>query len=541
MRLDTVTYLDTELVSGIEWTGDPGEYDLALCGLVTDAQTLVLNPELREHNLHHYIDNIPEDTNTCVVWNYDGIWVAKYFPMGWKTEDGYTQIAIDKPRLVWRKNSDLDRTMQFESNPYGIYEPEPWDSGYQLVWYLDPRVNPTEDQVWAMSCQPLGRPIRGIKDMGYLMPAIKVERNPQAPAIPIDVDQCYPAYYDLDYECAWQLDPVHGPEDDPIWLIKFAPAYRKPRDWRWYGIITPEYEIEYNPDLPTLDYDIGYAIPWHELEYEHVWTLDRQCLPDGDPDIWAVKVRAVESVKGIKYIGSVAPSIFDQLDVVFISYGEPNAEDNWARVLERAPHAVRIDGVKGIFAAHCRAAELATTDMFYVVDGDAWLVDDWTFDYQPSIWNRDCAYVWSTCNPINELEYGYGGVKLLPRQKLLDAWLWQGLDMTTEVMKDITVIPTVSNETRFNTDEFSTWRSAFRECVKLCYHVEQNPDDWQTREKLRVWLEADYGRPFTEYSLKGAADAVEFVRKNINSLKMLLKINDRKWLEREFTKKVHNV
>ena len=536
MRLNDIKLLDCELVKQIEWTGNSAEYDLALFDLACDEQTLVINPAVVEENLHHYIDNIPEDTDTCTVWTYKNNWVAKYFPLGWNPDNGYTQITIDKPRLVWRKNSDLDRTMQFENNPYGVYQPEPWDSSYQLVWYLDPRVNPTEDRVWAMSCQPLGRSVKGIKDMGYVMPAIEVEHNPLAPAVPVDVDQCYPAYYDLDYECAWQLDPVHGPEDDLMWVIKFKPAYRKPRDWRWYGVITPEYEIEYNSDLPKLNYTVEYVIPWHDLEYEHVWVLDRQCLTDNDLDIWAIKVRAVESVKGVKYIGSVTPSIFDQLDVVFISYDEPEAEANWARVLEQAPHAKRVTGVKGIFAAHCRAAELATTDMFYVVDGDAWLADGWTFDYQPTIWNRNCTYIWTSRNPINDLEYGYGGVKLFPRQKLLDSWLWQGLDMTTEVMKDIMVMPGVSNETRFNTDEFSTWRSAFRECVKLCYHLEQNPDDWPTREKLKVWLNADYGRPFTEYSLKGAAFAVEFVKKNINNSNMLLKVNDRKWLEKEFKK-----
>jgi hypothetical protein len=462
--------------------------------------------------------------------------VAKYFPVGWKLEHGYSQVILDKPKYVWRKNSDLDRTMKFEDDFYGTFEPEPWDSNYQLVWYLDPRVNPTEDRVWAISCQPLGRPIKGIKDMGYVMPAIEIEHNPLAPALHIDIDQCYPAYYDLDHECAWQLDTVHGPEDDPMWLVKFKPAYRKPKNWRWYGTITPDYEIEYNKDLPKLDYELNYVIPWHELEYEHVWTLDRRCLTDSDPDIWAVKVRAVNETKGVKYVGTTAPTIYDQLDVVFISYREQNAEENWIRVLERAPHAKRVDGVKGIFAAHCRAAEMATSDMFYVVDGDAWLVDRWTFDYQPSIWNRDCAYVWTSLNPINELKYGYGGVKLFPRQKLLDAWLWQGLDMTTEVMKNITVMSGISNETRFNTDEFATWRSAFRECVKLCYYLEQNPDDHLAKEKLNTWLYMDIGKPFTEYSLKGAADAVKFVDKNINNLNMLLKVNDRTWLEKEFKK-----
>jgi hypothetical protein len=94
----------------------------------------------------------------------------------------------------------------------------------------------------------------------------------------------------------------------------------------------------------------------------------------------------------------------------------------------------------------------------------------------------------------------------------------------------------ISNETRFNTDEFSAWRSAFRECVKLCYRLEQNSCDQEAEEKLSVWLSADYGRPFTEYSLKGAADAVKFVDKNINNLNMLLKVNDRAWLEKEFKK-----
>jgi len=537
MRLDDVNFLDYDVVKQIEWTGNSAEYDQALFELARDGQTLVLNPGARNINVYHYIDNIPDDPKTCLIWTYENTWVAKYFPADWKLENGYTKIILDKPRYVWQKNSDLDRTMQFEGKLFGVFEPEPWDSCYQLVWYLDPRVNPLEDRVWAFSCQPLGRPIRGIKDMGYVMPCIHVERNPVAPNIPIDVEQCYPAYYDLDYECAWKLDPVHGPENDPMWLVKFKPAYRKPRDWKWYGVITPEYTIEYNPDLPKLDYKVEYAIPWHELEYEHVWLLDRKCITPNDPDIWAIKVRAVEEVKGVKYIGSVAPSIFDQLDVLFISYGEPNAEENWARVLEKAPHAKRVDKVKGIFAAHCRAAELATTDMFYVVDGDAWLVDDWTFDFQPTVWNRGCAYVWCSRNPVNDLVYGYGGVKLFPRQKLIDAWLWQGLDMTTEVMKDIIIMPEISNETRFNTDEFAAWRSAFRECVKLCYHLNQDPTDWRADEKLIAWTNTDLNRPFTEYSLKGASDAVEFVGNHINNLKMLLKVNDRKWLKTQFINK----
>jgi len=109
--------------------------------------------------------------------------------------------------------------------------------------------------------------------------------------------------------------------------------------------------------------------------------------------------------------------------------------------------------------------------------------------------------------------------------------------MTTEVMKDISIISKISNETRFNTDEFSAWRSAFRECVKLSYHLKQNPYDWQAEEKLMAWTNTDLARPFTKQSLMGAADAVEFVEQHTDNLKILLKVNDRKWLKNQFINK----
>jgi len=538
--LDLITIVDAQLVLAIEWTGQPELYDQQLAQLVTVPHQLILNPQLADRHLHHFIEHVPAVTaDQCVVWVDDrDRWVAKLFPPAWSVAQGYHMVTITRPQLIWRRNPDLDRSIAYEGiQVYGVYQPPAWDCQYQLVWYLDPCVAPGPDQIWAFSCQPMGRAHRGIKDMGTVMPQLTVELNPDAPAITVDLDSCYPPYWDMDCQCAWSLDPQHTPDmAEPLWLVKFSPAYRRPRDWRWLGTITPQYEIEHNPDLPELCYDLNHVIPWHDLEYEHVWMLDRRCLDEDDPDIWAVKVRAVDAVAGVKYMGSITPSIFDPLDVVFISYGEPNADLHWDRVLERAPQALRVDGVEGIYAAHCRAAELATTDMFWVVDADAWLANDWRFDYQPNIWSRHCAHVWHSRNSINDLEYGYGAVKLLPRQQLRDSWMWQGLDMTTEAIKDLVIVQEISNESRFNTDPFSTWRSAFRECVKLAYKLEQDPDNWQIKEKLKVWLNADYGRPFTEYSLKGAADAVKYVQDHIDNLNMLLKINDRKWLENLFDK-----
>ena len=58
------------------------------------------------------------------------------------------------------------------------------------------------------------------------------------------------------------------------------------------------------------------------------------------------------------------------LDFVFISYTEPNKEENWADLKSKIPWAKRVDGVKGFDSAHKAAAEKAETDFFISVDGD---------------------------------------------------------------------------------------------------------------------------------------------------------------------------
>jgi hypothetical protein len=102
-------------------------------------------------------------------------------------------------------------------------------------------------------------------------------------------------------------------------------------------------------------------------------------------------------------------------DVVFISYNEANAEENYLRLLDKCPRATRVHGVKGIHNAHIKAAQMCSTDMIWVVDGDAVIEDDFNFDLVMSSYDIDCVHVWSSRNPINNLEYGNGGVKLLPR------------------------------------------------------------------------------------------------------------------------------
>jgi hypothetical protein len=58
------------------------------------------------------------------------------------------------------------------------------------------------------------------------------------------------------------------------------------------------------------------------------------------------------------------------LDFVFISYREPNCEENYADLLSKVPWAKRVHGVVGFDSAHKAAAEVAETDFFISVDGD---------------------------------------------------------------------------------------------------------------------------------------------------------------------------
>jgi hypothetical protein len=92
----------------------------------------------------------------------------------------------------------------------------------------------------------------------------------------------------------------------------------------------------------------------------------------------------------------------------------------------------------------------------------------------------------------------------------------------------------ISNITKFNKDEFSTWRSAFRECVKLLYNRNQYPDNIAHLERFVTWRTLGENRPFGEIAMQAAEHAETFFDENCNDNKMLLKINDRAWLENKY-------
>jgi hypothetical protein len=223
-------------------------------------------------------------------------------------------------------------------------------------------------------------------------------------------------------------------------------------------------------------------------------------------------------------------------DIFFISYHEPNADDNFARLRSRFPHAQRINGIKGIHQAHIAAAKRAFTKMFWVVDGDAEIVDTFNFDYVVSKYDLECVHVWRSRNPINNLEYGYGGVKLLPKA-LTEKLDITTLDMTTSISSLFKAMPEVSNITAFNTDPFNTWKSAFRECCKLASSVIERQELQETQSRLAEWQVLNQNAAHGYYAYLGALHGSDYGSENKNNLESLKMINDFTWLEEQFNER----
>jgi len=220
-------------------------------------------------------------------------------------------------------------------------------------------------------------------------------------------------------------------------------------------------------------------------------------------------------------------------DIVFISYQEPNADEYYKYLIDRFPRAKRIHGVKGIHQAHIEAAKLCSSDLFWIVDGDALIDSNFKFDYQVARWDRDMVHVWRSVNPINDLIYGYGGIKLFPTELTVNMDASKP-DMTTSISNKFKAINEISNITAFNTDPFNTWKSAFRECVKLSSRVIDRQKDDETQTRLQTWCTTGADRPFGKYAIDGAKLGALFGARNKGNLEMLKNINNFDWLKEQF-------
>jgi len=161
------------------------------------------------------------------------------------------------------------------------------------------------------------------------------------------------------------------------------------------------------------------------------------------------------------------------LDFVYISYKEPNKEQNWADLKNKVPWAKRVDGVKGFDSAHKAAAELANTDFFISIDGDNIL--DETFLLQTLDWSKTdpkAVHRWRAKNSINGLVYGNGGVVGWPRQTCLDMKTHENADTEENQIDFCWGVPHENlhncySTTVINSTSQQAFVAGFREGVKM--------------------------------------------------------------------------
>jgi hypothetical protein len=244
-----------------------------------------------------------------------------------------------------------------------------------------------------------------------------------------------------------------------------------------------------------------------------------------------LKLNRIKNIQYVKEVGSTT----NPFDVIYLSYKEPYADKGFQLLQDHlrsnyALNLIWVRDVEGIFNAHKQGASMVSSKMFWVVDADAVIENDFNFDYIPDVYDEEVVHVWASRNPVNGLEYGYGGVKLFPTKLVSNATSW-GLDFTTGLSSRFKSMPQVSCVTKFNTDSYSAWRSAFRECVKLTLN-----NDTESIERLASWLNAAGNEPFTADAVKGAEQGNKFALVNKDNLNELNKINDFNWLNEQYNK-----
>jgi hypothetical protein len=190
------------------------------------------------------------------------------------------------------------------------------------------------------------------------------------------------------------------------------------------------------------------------------------------------------------------------LDCIYLTYEEPNAEENWVKIKNMVPWARRVDGVKGSDAAHKAAGNASDTDRFVLIDGDN-VPDPAFFNLTLELddTNNDCVFRWRAKNHVNGLMYGNGGLSCWTKEFVENMRTHEASDGAVENDVEFCFYPNYIamhdcySITYPNGSAFHAWRAGFREGVKMCLNKGARPtlSEFQDRvhqrnlDHLTIW------------------------------------------------------
>jgi hypothetical protein len=227
------------------------------------------------------------------------------------------------------------------------------------------------------------------------------------------------------------------------------------------------------------------------------------------------------------------------MDIVFISYDEPDAEQNWQILSDRFPRAHRVHGVKGMETALETAANVAQTPWYFAVFAKTRLHETFDFSFVPDYMQQPKHYIFDCLNQSNQLQYGHmgvvmyncNGVRTSNQQKNF------GLDYTLSFLHES--IPILSCYGEFATTPYHAWRTAFRESAKLSYFENITPSV-EGSYRLKIWSTVAQGQ-HKEWVLKGAADGIKFFNLTNGDLTQLKQSFRWEWLRNYFISQYGNI
>lgn len=279
---------------------------------------------------------------------------------------------------------------------------------------------------------------------------------------------------------------------------------------------------------------------------------------DYNPSVWRLKDRAIHTFTEsgsivlaprdtLQYLDTQCydyPEIMQQkthflaekpLDIIFISNGESTADAMYEHLSDitqddSALVVKRIDGVNGRAEAYKAAAKASDTDWFFTVFAKLEMDADFDFHWQPDRLQEPKHYIFHAQNPINGLVYGHQGCIVYNKKLVLETNVW-GLDFT--LSKEHEVIPVLSGVAQCG-DEWTAWRTAFRECLKL---LATGDDISIVRFDLwRFPQVCPSPGKLERASITGAKNAQEYFTKVKGDHKELLKSFEWEWLREYYDK-----
>jgi len=217
------------------------------------------------------------------------------------------------------------------------------------------------------------------------------------------------------------------------------------------------------------------------------------------------------------------------LDIVFFSNNESCAEDNYNHLLSlNLPNRiVRVDGVQGRIASQQAAANSSNTEWYFLINAKLKVNKDFDFNWQPDRLKSRRHYIFKSTNPVNNLEYGHMAMVANNKTLTLNTKGY-GLDFTMDSPTEVVDIN--SGVAVYNSSEWDTWRTAFREVIKLCY-----AKDSESKKRLETWSTVAEGS-FAQDSIQGAKDAIDYYQSVNGDFEKLKLSYDWAWLREKYYK-----